>query len=263
MAGKSRPHRSRATAIQFEPQQDSIKVVGGDGRIEVLHDDGTNDPREASIFDLAGSGCCGKEPMTMGSGTTLFRARVLAGSPGAAGGGGNNKSVEVKMTGGPGAGQSEKNDFRANAPSGSGSYALASAGQSVRQHFSQQNRPVPATLSLKLDSDVQKGTLSKADGLNRATLLQHPKDPGQSGRWYSQQMDIGAKDRRAALWILEKRDKQTWVLTLQRDGSILVTYQLFVTDGRDCTFPLQLRRVGTGGRQFKKWALTVTVSLPV
>jgi hypothetical protein len=123
------------------------------------------------------------------------------------------------------------------------------------------DQPVPAVLTLKLDSGVAKGTCTNIKELNKATQLGHSNDPKQSGTWISAAINLGAKGAKPAFWVLEKTDAKTWTLVLRQEKTTIVQYVCKTKVAKECKFPIKLNREGKGGKHFTKWPSTVTISL--
>ena len=141
--------------------------------------------------------------------------------------------------------------------SGSGSNKFSAA---ARSPYFRKDQPVPVAVTLKVDSPVTAGSSNKIDALNKPTRLLHSQDASHPASWFSQPIQLGDKGSPAAHWALEKADDKTWLAVLRQADKVIVTYRLKTKDAKDGTFPLHLKRKGDGGKQFKDWPKTITVS---
>ena len=120
-------------------------------------------------------------------------------------------------------------------------------------------RPVPVALILKLGSAVAAGTCKQCSKLNQPTRLVHSNDAKYACSWFSQPIKFCSGGDPTGVWMLQKTDASTWILTLRRGATTVVTYSTKTKAKKDCSFPLKLNRVGKGGTECVKWPATVTI----
>jgi hypothetical protein len=140
---------------------------------------------------------------------------------------------------------------------GSGSLGIETGSLRHCSHCDPQ-RPVPVALILEV-GNLEAGTCEKCDRIGEPTLLIHANDIRFPCSWFSRPIDFCSGDDPAGIWMLEKADARTWKLILRRKEHIVVHYELTTKTEKDCSFPLKLRRSGTGGNECKKWPMTVRI----
>src|SRR5205085_1172595 len=78
------------------------------------------------------------------------------------------------------------------------------------------DQPLPAELTLQVDTPFEGGINNARARLNRPMRLIHARDAEFAHCWFSQAIDLGDKSGNPAFWMLEKTEVDTWLLYLRR-----------------------------------------------